>query len=57
MNGILCRLQTRSAGLLEDKVSCGLSGDARCTLCDSGEQQDVVHFLLGCDEFRMRREM
>jgi len=49
------RLRTGSAGLLEDKKRCKMCTDDRCVLCDSGEVEDVKHFLVRCEEFSWER--
>ena len=46
------RLRTGSAGLFEDKKRCRMCDDERCVLCNSGEVEDVEHFLARCEEFR-----
>ena len=51
------RLRTGSAGFLEDKRRCGICVD-ESVLCNSGEVEDVGHFVLGCEEFiQERREL
>ena len=49
------QLRTGSAGLLEDKKRCGMCTDDRCVLRDSGEVEDVKHFLVRCEEFSWER--
>ena len=50
------RLRTGSAGLFEDKKRCRMCTEDRCVLCDSGEVEDVKHFLVRCEEFRWERQ-
>ncbi len=50
------RLRTGCAGLLEDKKRIKMIEDERCILCNSGEAEDVEHFLVGCDEFAGERQ-
>ena len=50
------RLRTGSAGLFEDKKRCRMCTDDRCVLCDSGEVEDVKHFLVRCEEFSWERQ-
>jgi len=49
-------LRTGSAGLLEDKKRCKMCTDDRCVLCNSGEVEDVKHFLVRCEEFSWERQ-
>ena len=51
------RLRTGSAGLFEDKKRCRMCDDERCVLCNSGEVEDVEHFLVRCEEFRWERRV
>lgn len=51
------RLRTGSAGLGHDKRRCGLWDDNRYVLCGSGEEEDVDHFLVACDEFDWERQV
>ena len=51
------RLRSGSAGLLQEKKRCGLSGNDICLLCDSGEIEDVGHFLDSCVEFEGGRQI
>ena len=51
------RLRTGSAGLFEDKKRCRMCDDERCVLCNSGEVEDVEHFLVRCEEFRWDRQV
>lgn len=44
------RLGTKLAGFLEEKKRCRIAKEERCVLCDQEEVEDVVHFLLGCEE-------
>ena len=46
------RQRTGSTGLFEDKNWCRMCDDERCVLCNSGEVEDVEHFLVRCEEFR-----
>ena len=48
---LMFRLRTTSAGLLQDKRRCRLCSVDRCVMCDSGEVEDVDHFLIGCTKF------
>ena len=50
------RLRTGSAGLFEDKKRCRMCEDERCVLCNSGEVEDVEHFLVRCEEFRWKKQ-
>ena len=50
------RLRTGSAGLFEDKKRCRMCTEDRCVLCDSGEVEEVKHFLVRCEEFRWERQ-
>ena len=45
---MIFNLRTGLAGLFQDKRRCS---DDRCVMCDSGEVEDVDHFLIGCTEF------
>ena len=47
---LLFRLRTGIAGLLKDK-KC----DKRCVMCDSGAEEDIAHFLVGCGEYQSFR--
>jgi len=51
---IRCQFQimTDSAGLFADKKRCRFCEKDKCVLCDSGEVEDVVHFLVLCEEFQ-----
>ena len=44
------------AGLFEDKNQCRMCDDERCVLCNSGEVEDVEHFLVRCEELRWERQ-
>jgi len=50
------QLRTGSAGLLEDKKQCRMCTDDRHVLCDSGQVEDVKHFLVRCEEFSWERQ-
>jgi len=50
------RLRTGSAGLLEDNKWCRMCTEDGCVLCDSGEVEDVKHFLVRCEEFNWGRQ-
>ena len=39
-----------------DKKWCKMCDDERCVLCNSGEVEDVEHFLMRCEEFRWERQ-
>ena len=52
--GLLFRLRTGSAGLLEDKKRYRMVSDERCVMCDSRVEEDVAHFLVCCGELRGR---
>ncbi len=51
---LLFRLRTGSVGLLEGKRSCRKVSDKRC---DSGVEEDVAHFLVGCGEFERDQQV
>ena len=51
------RLRTESAGLFEEQKRCRMCDDERCVLCNSGEVEDVEHFLVRCEEFRWERQV
>ena len=50
------RQRTGSTGLFEDKNWCRMCDDERCVLCNSGEVENVEHFLVRCEEFRWERQ-
>ena len=54
---LLFRLRTSSAGLLADKKRCRMVSDERCVMCDSRTGEDVTHFLVGCAEFKIDRQV
>ena len=43
---LLFRLRTSSAGLLEDKKRCEMIIHEGCIIYESGEGEDVEHFLV-----------
>ena len=50
------RMRTGSAGLFADKKRCRLCEEDKCVLCDSEEVEDVLHFLVLCEEFQWERQ-
>ena len=50
------RMRSGTAGLFADKKRCGLCEEDRCVLCDREEVEDVLHFLVLCDEFEWERQ-
>ena len=50
------RMRSGTAGLFADKKRCGLCGEDRCVLCDRDEVEDVLCFLVLCDEFEWERQ-
>ena len=50
------RMRSGKTGLFADKKRCGLCGEDRCVLCGREEVEDVLHFLVLCDEFEWGRQ-
>ena len=46
---LMFRLQSGLAG--QDKRKCRMCSDGWYVMCDSGEVEDVDHFLIDCKEF------
>ena len=50
-------MRSGSFGLLEDKKRCRMVSDEMCVMCDSRVGKDVDHFLVGCGEFKIDRQV